>query len=168
MKSLAPKLLFAFVFAVFLSSCSNDEDGIFFNETSEIEKNITITYSSLELEIMELVNSHRKSIDLDPLTTLNIVSSVAVGHTDYMIKVGQINHDNFAQRAEKLMQDAAALKVAENVAYGFNSAEGVLAGWLNSPSHKKIIESENFTHFGISTKSNNEGRNYFTQIFIEK
>jgi uncharacterized protein YkwD len=168
MKPLAPKLLLALVFAVLLSSCSNDEDGIFFNETSEIEKDITITYSSLELQILDLVNNHRKSIDLDPLTTLNIVSSVAVDHTEYMIKVGQINHDNFAQRADKLMQEAKAKTVAENVAYGFNSAEGVLAGWLNSPSHKKIIESENFTHFGISTKSNNEGRNFFTHIFIEK
>lgn len=168
MKSLTSKFLLALIFTVLLSSCSKDEDGIFFNETSEIEKNIAITYSSLELEILNLVNQHRETINLSPLTTLNIVSSVAKDHTDYMIKVGQINHDNFADRAQKLMQDAKAITVAENVAYGFNSAEGVLTGWLNSPSHKKIIESENFTHFGISTKSDNDGRNYFTQIFIEK
>jgi uncharacterized protein YkwD len=102
------------------------------------------------------------------LNSLDIVSGVADGHTNYMIEVGQINHDNFGERAQVLMKNAKAKTVAENVAYGYSTAQGALNGWLNSDAHRKVIENPNFTHFGISTKSDNNGRNYFTQIFINK
>ena len=102
------------------------------------------------------------------MTRLNIISGVADGHTDYMVKKGVVNHDNFNFRTETLTNKAGATSVGENVAFGFSSAQGVLNGWLNSEEHKKIIENENYTHFGISTESNSEGRNYFTQIFISK
>ncbi|MFZ3273609.1 MAG: CAP domain-containing protein, partial [Lutibacter sp.] len=90
------------------------------------------------------------------------------GHTDYMIEVGAISHDNFAERAQILMEQAGAKTVGENVAYGFSTAEGVVNGWLNSEGHRKIIENPDYTHFGISTDSNTENRNYFTNIFIKK
>ncbi len=93
---------------------------------------------------------------------------MADGHTDYMVQNGTVSHDNFSQRVETLMNNAQAKSVAENVAYGFNSAQGVINSWLNSDEHRTIIENQNYTHFGISTESNSEGRNYFTQIFIKK
>ena len=85
-----------------------------------------------------------------------------------MIEKGELNHDNFSLRSQNLMDNAGAKSIGENVAYGFNSAEGVVRGWLNSPEHKAIIENSGYTHFGISTDANQEQRNYFTQIFIKK
>jgi uncharacterized protein YkwD len=67
-----------------------------------------------------------------------------------------------------LQNNANAKKVGENVAYGYGTAEGVVNGWLNSPAHKKIIETEEYTHFGISTEKDSSNRNYFTQIFISR
>jgi uncharacterized protein YkwD len=122
----------------------------------------------MESDILELVNKHREKLNLNKLTSLNVISSVADGHTDYMINTGTISHDNFANRAQLLVDNADAKTVGENVAYGYGTAHGVLNGWLNSSEHKKIIEDPDYTHFGISTKADDEGRNYFTHIFIEK
>lgn len=148
-------------------SCSKEEDGIYFNETTEVI-NTNVSYSAIESEILDLVNEYRQDKGLNSLTALTIISGVADGHTNYMVETGEVSHDNFSQRAETLINNAGAKEVAENVAYGYNSAQGVLNGWLNSEEHKQIIENEQYTHFGISTESNNEGRNYFTQIFIKK
>ena len=126
------------------------------------------TGAHIEIEILELINKHRKTVGLNPLEKMSAIKAQAYGHTDYMIEVGSVNHDNFNLRAQNLMNNAGAKKVGENVAYGFSSAKGVVNGWLNSPEHKSIIENPNYTHFGISTESNSEGRNYFTQIFISK
>ncbi|MDF1517087.1 MAG: CAP domain-containing protein [Lutibacter sp.] len=167
MKTLAPKLFALVLLTTILLSCAKEEDGVYFNENSEVA-NAKVAYSSIESEIVSLVNAHRTSLGLNALNTLNIVSGVADGHTDYMIEVGQVSHDNFAQRAQTLMNEAGAKTVGENVAYGFSTAEGVVKGWLNSDGHKKIIENPDYTHFGISMETNADNRNYFTNIFIKK
>ncbi len=167
MKTLAP-LAIIFLLTSTLFSCSPEDDGIFFNETSEIVNVAKVSYSSIETEILNLVNDHRSSIGLSNLNALTIISGVADGHTDYMIETGTVSHDNFSKRSQTLMDQADAIAVGENVAYGYSSAQGVVNGWLNSSSHRKVIENPNYTHFGISTEVNTENRNYFTHIFIKK
>lgn len=167
MKTLAPKLFALLLLTTILFSCAKEDDGVYFNENSEVA-NAKVAYSPIESEIVSLVNAHRTSLGLNALSTLNIVSGVADGHTDYMIEVGQVSHDNFAQRAQTLMNEAAAKTVGENVAYGYSTAEGVVKGWLNSDGHRKIIENPDYTHFGISMETSADNRNYFTNIFIKK
>lgn len=167
MKTYTPKLIALLLLTTLLFSCAKEEDGVYFNENSEVV-NAKVVYSSMESEIISLVNAHRTSMGLSALSTLNLVSGVADGHTTYMIEAGAISHDNFAERAQILMEEAGAKSVGENVAYGFSTAEGVVNGWLNSDGHRKVIENPDYTHFGISTDSNTENRNYFTNIFIKK
>ncbi|MBI9042639.1 CAP domain-containing protein [Lutibacter sp.] len=167
MKSLAPQLLSILLCTVFLFSCSPADDGIYFSESNETI-NTSVAYSDIETDILTLVNEYRQSIGLTELIPLNIISGVADGHTNYMVTTGQVNHDNFSVRAQTLIDNANAKSVSENVAYGYSTAQGVVNGWLNSEEHRKAIENPKNTHFGISTESNSEGRNYFTQIFIEK
>ena len=38
---------------------------------------------------------------------------------------------------------------------------------LNSAGHKANIEGD-FTHFGISIRTNAEGKKYYTNIFVKK
>lgn len=162
------KFIFVVLIGSFLASCAEEEDGIYFDQNSEYLSKVDVSYSDMELEILNLVNAHRKGMNLSELKRLDVVSGVANTHTDYMIEAGQISHDNFDQRSQALMQNSQAKKVGENVAYGYSSAKGVVNGWLNSDGHRKVIESNEYTHFGISTDSNKDGRNYFTHIFINK
>ncbi|MDP3313428.1 CAP domain-containing protein [Lutibacter sp.] len=167
MKPLTVTILSFILISSFMVSCSKEDDEIYFSKANEVvvEKN---SYSPLETEILNLINNHRKTLNLSTLNTLNFVSGVANGHTNYMISKGEVNHDNFSQRSQTLITMTNAKNVGENVAFGYNSAQGVVNGWLNSSSHKSIIENPSFTHFGISTESDGQGRNYFTHLFISK
>lgn len=161
--------LFAiFAISLLTASCSPEES---INEIAPVKSELAnkpANLSGLELEILDLVNQHRASLGLNQLEQLNIVSNVADTHTDYMIENDQVSHDNFNERVALLTTNANAKSVGENVAFGFSSAQGVFNGWLNSDGHRAVMEDPDYSHFGISIEKNASGRNYFTQIFIEK
>jgi len=167
MKTLTLNLVSLILLSSVLFSCSKADNGIYFNKNIEVVTT-NVTYSAIETEILNLINEHRTSIGLNALKTLNLISGVADGHTNYMIEVNKVNHDNFPERSQTLINEANAKSVGENVAFGYNTAQGVVNAWLNSKEHKKIIENPDYTHFGISTNSNKENKNYFTQIFIKE
>lgn len=52
--------------------------------------------------------------------------------------------------------------------FEFNFAKGVPNSRILSNSHRYLIEDVKYTLFGILTETNNEGTDYFTQIFITK
>lgn len=164
MKTFKNYLTSCVVLCLLFTSCASEDDGIYFDKS--VNKNVE--YSKIELDILELVNDYRISKGLNSLEQLNIISSVAETHTTYMAEVGKVSHDNFSQRHQQLVKDAKAKLVGENVGYGYTTAKDVFYAWLNSESHRKVIEKSNYTHFGISTEQNLEGRNFFTQIFIER
>jgi uncharacterized protein YkwD len=167
MKTYAPKLFALLLLTFLVFSCAKEDDGVYFNENSEVT-NAKVSYTAVESEIISLVNAHRTSLGLNTLSTLDLISGVADGHTEYMIEAGVISHDNFAERAQILMEQAGAKAVGENVGYGYCTAEGVVNAWIASDDHRKIMENPDYTHFGISTDSDNESKNYFTNIFIKK
>lgn len=153
------------VICIAFTSCSQDDDGIFFKNE---DTSLVVNYSDIEYEILDLVNQHRQDLGLNPLDVLNVVSKEAISHTNYMLNKGEPSHDNFQIRYANLRNAVNAKNVSENVAFGYRSAQAVVNAWLNSAKHKEIIENKDFTDFGISTKSNDEGKNYFTHIFIKR
>jgi uncharacterized protein YkwD len=148
-----------------LTSCSTDSAAE--DRVNSIEVPIAPQAKQIEIEIMELINAHRINNGLNVLLDHNTVKAVAFTHTDYMIEVDNVSHDNFFQRKQSLQENADANIVSENVAYGFNSAASVVNAWLNSPSHRENIEGD-FTDFDVSAEQNNEGKWYFTNIFIKR
>lgn len=166
MKSLFTTLV---LFLSLLCSCSPEDDDTNLFEASKVEETtVNVIYSEMETEILNLINAYRENNNLSTLDVLNIISTEADTHTNYMIVNGEVSHANFNIRAQNLIKNAGAKFVSENVAYGYSSAQAVVNGWLNSPDHKKNIENPNTTHFGISTECDENGRNYFTHIFIQK
>lgn len=162
-KKLLP--LLAIVALLGFTSCSTDSAAE--DQINSIEVPVAPEAKLIEIEIMELINAHRITEGLNPLNDHSTVKAVAYTHTDYMIEVNNVSHDNFFQRKQSLQLNASANIVSENVAYGFSSAESVVNAWLNSPSHRENIEGD-FTDFDISAEKNNEGKWYFTNIFIKR
>ncbi|WP_369992770.1 CAP domain-containing protein [Winogradskyella sp.] len=146
------------------TSCSTDSVD---DQINAIDVPTAPQAKQIEIEVMELINAHRINQGLNPLQDHNTVKAVAYTHTDYMIEVNNVSHDNFFQRKQSLQANANANVVSENVAYGFNSAASVVNAWLNSPTHKENIEGD-FTDFDISAEQNSEGKWYFTNIFIKR
>ncbi|TXG35453.1 CAP domain-containing protein [Seonamhaeicola maritimus] len=162
---LLTKLPLLALLAVLSFSCSTDSID---EKADAIELSLkTPQTKTIEVEILELINNHRLSIGLSPLGDMKVVKSVAYSHTDYMVDMDQISHDNFYTRSTYLKQNAGAKRVSENVAYGYTSAETVVKAWLRSEGHKENIEGD-FTNFDVSAEKNEEGKWYYTNIFIKK
>jgi uncharacterized protein YkwD len=165
MKSRALILFSFFALLSFSISCSPDDN------TAEPEAKLPIVtvynYSPIELETMTLINNYRKSIGLNALEKINHVSFKSEEHDDYMIANNVVNHNDFVARSENIIKALGALRVSENIAYNYISAQGAFDAWMNSPSHKENIVG-NYTHFGIAIKENPvNGRKYYTNIFVK-
>ncbi|SNY94799.1 CAP domain-containing protein [Flagellimonas pacifica] len=164
------KLYFAFlaVALIFsLSTCSktsnNEEEKL--AEALLGNEKVIIDPEKMEGELLDLVNDHRASIGLTKLQANSTSYKYAQEHNDYMISKNKLSHDNFQSRASKIVEEINAVKVGENVARYYSTAELTLQGWLNSSSHKKTIE-DSYTHTTLSIELDKNGRAYFTQIFI--
>lgn len=160
-KFFVPILLTLLVFI----SCSTDK-----TENGAID-NLLIQnyeYHSDEIELANLINEHRISLGLNALQMVNHISYKSEEHNEYMIAKNLVNHDLFDERSLNIIQVLGAVKVNENIAYNFTTANSVLNAWLNSAGHKATIEG-NFTHFGISIRiSPQNGKKYYTNIFMKK
>jgi uncharacterized protein YkwD len=147
------------------SSCSTDSLD---DKADELELSLKETQAkAIEIEILDLINDHRISNGLSLLEDMSLVKSVAYSHTDYMVDNDVVSHDNFYTRSNYLKANAGAKRVSENVAYGYGTAQGVVNAWIRSESHKANLEGD-FTNFDISAEKNEDGRWYFTNIFIKK
>ena len=163
MNNLPLKLLIV-ACALFLTSCSSNEVELVENNT---EFTVNLNEKSIEAEILAMVNDYRVSNGFSPLNKLQAIKSQTSNHTSYMISQSKISHDNFYKRKEYLVNNAGALGVGENVAYGYSSAKSVVDAWIKSDGHRKNIEGD-FTHFEVTAEQDANGRWYFTNIFLKK
>ena len=163
MKSITTILL-AFLLLTHFTSCA---------QTKDLHTRLTnynkINLATLNVDILKLINQHRRSIGLGDLQMLDIVNTEAQQHSVDMVKGRTpFGHEGFEDRVADIRKVTGFIKgAAENVAYGQLTAAQVVDGWLHSPGHKKNIEGDyNFT--GIGAVQREDGVIYFTQIFIKK
>lgn len=158
------------VFCVAMASCSKDE--VITADTTELEQTIDLNLAQetdwvMANEILDLINEHRATLDLPAIARdQQYASAYAVDHSQFMMEQGQISHANFNER-KKALKSRGAKTVGENVAYGYDNAASVVTAWLNSPSHKNIIEG-NYTHSGFGVLPYKNGTYYFTQLFYKQ
>jgi uncharacterized protein YkwD len=159
------KLPLIALLALFAFSCSTesvDDDA----EQIQIDE-VEIEAKTIEIETLELINEYRLSKGLIALEDMSIVKSVAYSHTDYMLENNEISHDYFFKRSEYLKEHTGAERVSENVAYGYSTARTLVNAWIESDGHRVNMEGD-FTNFDISAEQNENGRWYYTNIFIKK
>lgn len=153
------KKLSLLILLIIMVSCSTpeikEEKSIYVPETKQIET-----------DIMSLVNTWRIDEGLDSLLTNKYIKSEAYIHTIYMISKGVPSHDGFMKRKENLFK-RGAVRVGENVAFGYSKAETVVASWIRSDGHGNIMEGD-YTHFEIVVEEDLEGNKYFTNIYIKQ
>ncbi len=168
MKKLLMTSLLAMVLCTTIS-CSKDE-GV----TTEPETNYSIDLNlanetdwQMANEILFYVNEYRNSKGLSELKKdQQYASAYAVDHTKHMIQQAEISHDNFGTRV-KALKERGAVSVGENVGFGYTKAEDLVNAWINSSSHRTILEGD-YTHSGFGVMQSNSGKYYFTQLFYRK
>ncbi|TDQ25823.1 CAP domain-containing protein [Tenacibaculum caenipelagi] len=158
-----PLKLLVLFFALILTSCSSNETEIVDNTP---ELSTTISEKSIEADILDLINDYRVNNGFSSLSKLQVIKSQTNNHTNYMVEKNEVSHDFFYQRKEYLVENANAVSVAENVAYGYSTAESVVSAWIKSDGHKHNIEGD-YTHFDITAEKSTDGKWYFTNIFVK-
>jgi len=138
---------------IFLLSCSVEE--ITENNFNEF----SYSQTEKEFQILNDINQYREERGLTSLGMVEYLSYKSFEHNKTMIQLNQVTHSGFQFRAKEIKKKMNTLKVAECLSYNFNNP---VPAWINSESHRKILESEDFTRIGISYY-----KNYCTIILIK-
>jgi uncharacterized protein YkwD len=124
---------------------------------------------TLEAAVFEMVNSHRRSLQLPPLVADERIRALAREHSESMA-AGKLplSHEGFEARIAALGLPYA--RAGENSASnrGFSDpAASAVGRWLSSPDHRRNIEGD-FDLTGVGVARSENGTYFFTQIFIKK
>jgi uncharacterized protein YkwD len=115
-------------------------------------------------DLVDQVNAHRGSVGCAELLWNPDVADVAQAHSEDMVARNFFSHTNpdglspFDRLAEAGISYSGA---AENIAYGYPTAEAVLAAWLGSPGHRANIENCSLTEHGVGLEGT-----HWTHLFI--
>ncbi|MEM7414647.1 MAG: CAP domain-containing protein [Gemmatimonadota bacterium] len=115
-------------------------------------------------QFVQLMNAHRQSVGCEPLGWNPVAADVAREHSQDMIDRSYFAHDNPDGHSPFDRMASAGLtysRAAENIAYGYPTAEAVLDGWLNSPGHRRNIENCNLTEHGVGLVGT-----HWTHVFL--
>lgn len=139
------------------------------NQDPNISPSLITTETAVN-SFMELINDHRASLGLRPLTHDRNLGTIAETHSLNMAKaIVPFGHTGFSERCSS---SRAALGggnwCAENVAQGQKTIKDAFTAWMNSSGHRTNIESSRATHTGFGFAKSSGGTLYWTQIFIER
>lgn len=131
----------------------------------EIENN---NLSTMEIEVVRLVNIERKKAGLAPFTISSELSSVARTKSKDMAINKYFSHNSPTYGSPFEMMKKFNIKyntAGENIAKGYLSAQSVVNGWMNSSGHRANILNGSFNKIGVGAYTDNNSTIYWTQMF---
>ncbi len=136
------------------------------NNTKPDDSN-TGANSSVEMEVVKLVNIERQKEGLAPLTYSEELSKVAKLKSQDMADNNYFNHNSPTYGDPFTMMKNFGIKYStagENIAKGYFNAQSVMNGWMNSSGHRANIMNPSFGKIGVGYVEKN-GTTYWTQMF---
>ena len=134
--------------------------------------------ASVRARVLELVNAARRSsrecgstrfVAAPPLSASPELSDAAAGHARDMARRKFFDHrgaDGSQPKDRVLRAGYQPRLTGENIAFGPESAEEVVAGWLASPGHCANIMDPRFQHIGVGLGvGRGRGQTYWVQDF---
>jgi uncharacterized protein YkwD len=119
-----------------------------------------------EAEVVELTNAERANALCGAVHTDDRLAAAARAHSEDMVERDFFDHvnpdgDGPGERASAAGYDWWA---SENIAWGYRTAEDVVAGWMNSPGHRRNILDCDVVAVGVGV-ADVGGEPYWTQMF---
>ncbi|MDF2474286.1 MAG: putative secreted protein [Anaerocolumna sp.] len=122
--------------------------------------------SSFASQVLKLVNQERTKGGLQPLTMSDALVAPANKRAQEIKSQFSHTRPNGTQWSTVLDEYGVSVRTAgENLAYGYNTPEAVVTGWMNSPGHRANIMNANFNKIGIGVYKDSNGTVYCTQLF---
>ena len=129
---------------------------------------IIIRSSSFETQLLNLINAERASRGLSTLSADNLLAQVAEAHSQDMINRDFFDHVNpdGLDPGERLYNAGyAASTWGETIGAGQSTPAAMLSGWLNSPPHRAILLSPDYTEIGLGYVAGGDAGHYWTGVF---
>ncbi|TFE04004.1 S-layer homology domain-containing protein [Jeotgalibacillus salarius] len=127
--------------------------------------------STLEREILRLVNVERSKAGLQPLIFKPEMQFLANIKSKDMADNNYFDHNSptYGRPAEMVAYFGYPWTyVGENIAAGYTTAQAVVTGWMESPGHRDNILHEGYTHIGIGHYEGGYYGHYYTQLFMRE
>lgn len=119
--------------------------------------------------VISLVNEERTKAGLLPLEKADDVSAAAgVRARELTESFSHTRPDGSSYRTVLEQNGITFRSCGENVAYGYRSPEAVMSAWMGSEGHRENILNEKYTGIGVGYFKDNEGQEYWAQIFTVK
>lgn len=116
--------------------------------------------------VIELVNEERAKAGLSPVTESSDVTAAADVRAQEITRNFSHTRPNGTYYTTALDQIGVRyMGSGENIAYGQQTPEAVMSGWMNSQGHRANILERNFTKIGVSCYENANGVKYWVQLF---
>lgn len=123
-------------------------------------------------QLLADTNQQRVNSKETPLQLNNLLTEAAQGKADDMVTRNYWSHNTPDGRTPWSFISATGYQFAsagENLAFGFNSSESIMNGWMNSPEHRINVLDNVFTQvgFGIAKSPNFQGHGPETIVVAE-
>ncbi|NJN93094.1 MAG: CAP domain-containing protein [Anaerolineales bacterium] len=121
-----------------------------------------------EEDLRLLINAERTSRGLAPLAFDALLAQAAEAHSQDMINrnfFSHINPDGLDPGDRVANAGYSASTVGETIGAGYTTPAAMLTGWLNSPGHRDILLSPNFTEIGLGYVTGGTYGHYWTAVF---
>jgi uncharacterized protein YkwD len=127
----------------------------------------TAANAALEDQVLTLVNRTRVQNGCGALRSDDRLRAAARAHSLDMVAYNNFSHtghdgSTFVDRANRAGYTAAS---AENIAWGFSTADSVMTAWMNSPGHRTNILNCTSVATGIGVARKADGTVYWTEDF---
>ncbi|MFF5858857.1 CAP domain-containing protein [Streptomyces sp. NPDC012751] len=121
--------------------------------------------SGVAADILRLVNTERGKAGCQPLTLNATLTKAAQAHSDDMAAQRNMSHtgSDGSSPGDRITRAGYTWSsYGENVAYGYTTADQVMAGWMSSPGHRANILDCSFKEIGVGLA---QPGSYWTQDF---
>lgn len=126
----------------------------------------TSTESQYVARIVELVNEQRAKAGLRAVTLDNTLKNAAMTRAKETVTSFSHTRPNGTSFSTVLSEYNISYRgCGENIAWGQNTPEEVMNGWMNSAGHRANILNANFTKIGVGYYKAANGRKYWSQLF---
>jgi len=126
--------------------------------------------STVANDIVRYTNEQRSRNGLPPFVASARLMQAAQLHAKQMAEYQRMDHTISGAQYPTLQSRLDAVgyaysTAAENVAWNNQSAQSVVAGWMNSPGHRANILNPGLTEIGTAMARSAKGEPYWIQVF---
>jgi uncharacterized protein YkwD len=117
-------------------------------------------------EVVRLVNKLRIAAGCPALAPYPALTEAAQDHSASMARTGRLSHRGPGGRSlVQRLEDVGYVwsQVGENIAYGYPDAAAVVAGWMDSPPHRRNILACGHRDIGVGLAHGHD-TTWWTQI----